>query len=154
MLGADVVVAQLQRLAERQLEDLLGAGSERDVPAGGRAALADDLLDLGAHRLQGDPELLEGLGGHPFALVDESEQDVLGADVVVVQQARFFLRQHHNPSGSVCESFEQGGPPPGDGGLLTRKSIGERPTSGTGTSVVVPVVPSPTSAFPDSLGDS
>ena len=26
----------------------------------------------------------EGLGGHAFALVDEAEQDVLGADVVVV----------------------------------------------------------------------
>ncbi len=31
VLGADVVVAELERLAERQLEDLLGARRERDV---------------------------------------------------------------------------------------------------------------------------
>ena len=31
VLGADVVVAELQRLAQRELEDLLGAGRERDV---------------------------------------------------------------------------------------------------------------------------
>ena len=33
VLGADVVVAELQRLAERQLEDLLGARGEGDVAA-------------------------------------------------------------------------------------------------------------------------
>ena len=31
VLGADVVVAELQRLAQRELEDLLGAGREGDV---------------------------------------------------------------------------------------------------------------------------
>ncbi len=58
VLGADVVVAQLQRLAQAQLENLLGARGERDVP--GRRlmmlALADDLLDLAADALQRDPE--------------------------------------------------------------------------------------------------
>ena len=52
VLGADVVVPELQRLAERQLEDLLGPGREGDVPARGRPALADDLLDLGADPLE------------------------------------------------------------------------------------------------------
>ena len=33
VLGADVVVVQLQRLAQRQLEHLLGPRGERDVPA-------------------------------------------------------------------------------------------------------------------------
>ena len=32
VLGADVVVAELQRLPQRELEDLLGAWSEGDVP--------------------------------------------------------------------------------------------------------------------------
>ena len=34
VLGTDVVVAELQRFPQRQLEDLLGARRERDVPAG------------------------------------------------------------------------------------------------------------------------
>jgi hypothetical protein len=85
VLGADVVVPELQRLAQRQLEHLLGARGERDVAGGRRAALADDLLHLAANRFERDAERLEGLGGDAFTLVDEPEQDVLGADVVVVQ---------------------------------------------------------------------
>ena len=52
------------------------------------------------------PRRLERLGGDAFALVDQTEQDVLGADVVVVEQARFFLGQHHDPPGPVGEAFE------------------------------------------------
>jgi hypothetical protein len=54
VLGADVVVAQLQRLTQRQLKDLLGAGSKRDMAGRCLLALADDLLDLLADRLQAD----------------------------------------------------------------------------------------------------
>ncbi len=106
VLGADVVVAQLQRLAQRQLQDLLGPGRERDVPARRLLPLADDLLDLLPDALQGDPEGLEGLGGHSLALVDEAEEDVLGADVVVVEHPGFFLRQNDNPPRSVGEPLE------------------------------------------------
>src|SRR5205823_10858137 len=41
VLGTDVVVAELQRLAEAELEDLLRARGERDVPARGLLALPD-----------------------------------------------------------------------------------------------------------------
>ena len=107
MLGADVVVAQLECLAQREFEHLLGAWGEGNMAAGRLAALADDLLDLATDGLERDPERLAGLGGHAFALVDESEEDVLGADVVVVEQACLFLRQHHHSSGPVGEPFEQ-----------------------------------------------
>ena len=108
VLGADVVVAELERLAQRQLEDLLGARRERDVAAGRRAALADDLLDLAAHGLERDAEALEGLGGDALTLVDQPEQDVLGADVVVVEQARLLLSEDDDPAGPIGEAFEQG----------------------------------------------
>src|SRR5215218_8702794 len=45
VLGADVVVAQAQRLAQRKLQDLLGAGRERDLPARDLLAGADDPHD-------------------------------------------------------------------------------------------------------------
>ncbi len=54
VLGPDVGVVDLQRLAQRQLQHLLGARSERNVPGRGLLALADDLLDLLAHGLQRD----------------------------------------------------------------------------------------------------
>ena len=117
VLGADVVVAELQRLTQRQLEDLLGPRGERDVPARRRAALADDLLDLAAHGLERDAERLEGLRGDALTLVDEPEQDVLGADVVVVEEARLFLGQDDDPAGPVGEPFEQESVPPTTWGL-------------------------------------
>src|SRR4029077_1274145 len=101
-----VVVSELERLAERELQDLLGPGRERDVSRRSRLALSDDLLDLGANRLQGDPEGLQGLRGHTLALVDEAEQDVLGADVVVVEHPGLFLRQDDTPPRSVGEPLE------------------------------------------------
>ena len=106
VLGADVVVAELQRLAQRQLEHLLRAGRERDVARRRGAAVADDLLDLRAHGLEGDAEGLERLGRDALTLVDQAEQDVLGPDVVVVEQARLFLRQDHDSPGPVGEAFE------------------------------------------------
>ena len=112
VLGADVVVAELQRLAQRQLEDLLRARRERDVTRRRGAAVADDLLDLRAHGLERDAERLERLGGDALALVDQAEQDVLGPDVVVVEQARFLLRQDDHSAGSIGEAFEHGWNPP------------------------------------------
>src|SRR5690606_39398435 len=46
VLRADVVVAQLKGLAERQLQDLLGTGGEGNVAGRGLLALTDDLLHL------------------------------------------------------------------------------------------------------------
>jgi hypothetical protein len=106
VLGADVVVTKLQRLAQREFEHLLGARSERDVTAGCLLALTDDLFDLFAHRLQRDVQRLERLGRHAFAFVDEAEQDVLGADVVVVESLGLFLCQYEDASGPVCKAFE------------------------------------------------
>ena len=106
MLGADVVVAELQRLAQAELEDLLRPRREGDVAGRGLLPLADDLLHLLADGLQRDAEALQSLGGDAFTLVDEAEQDVLGADVVVVEHARLFLREHDHPTGPVGEPFK------------------------------------------------
>ena len=124
VLGADVVVSELQRLAQRELEDLLGAGREGDVTRRRGAAVTDDLLDLRAHGLERDAERLERLGGDALALVDQAEQDVLGPDVVVVEQARFFLRQDDHSAGSIGEAFEHGGDPPLVVSLHARSSSG------------------------------
>ena len=106
VLGADVVVAQLQSLPQREFQHFLGSGGERNVRAGLGLALADDLFHLRAHSLQGDAERLQSFGGHPVALVDEAKQDVLGADVVVFEQTRFLLGKHDHSSSSVGESLE------------------------------------------------
>ena len=92
MLGADVVVAQAERLAERQLEHLLGPWRERDLAGRDLLAGADDADDLRAHPFHGDVEGLEDAGGQALLLAKETEQDVLGSDVVVLERPRLLLR--------------------------------------------------------------
>ena len=106
MLGADVVVPELERLAERELEDLLGARRERDVPGRCLLALADDLLDLLAYGLERDTQGLEGLGCDALALMDQTQKDVLGTDVVVVEHPGLFLGQDDDPAGPVGKPLE------------------------------------------------
>ena len=69
-------------------------------------APADDLLDLLPHRVQADPERLQRPGRVAVALADEAEQDVLGADVAVIEHPGFFFRQDNNPPRPVGEPLE------------------------------------------------
>ena len=107
VLGADVVVAERERLAQRQLEHLLGARRERDLAGGDLLAGADDADDLGADALDGDVERLEHARGEALLLAQQPEQDVLGADVVVLQGPGFLLREDDHLPGPFCESLEQ-----------------------------------------------
>ena len=107
VLGADVVVAERERLAQRQLEHLLRARGERDLARRDLVALADDAGDLGADLLHGDVERLEDARGKPFLLAQQAEQDVLGADVVVLERPRLVLREDDDLPGSLGESLEQ-----------------------------------------------
>ena len=76
------------------------------MPARGLLTLADNLFNLLADALQRDPETLQCLGRNALALMDEAEQDVLGADVVVVEHPSLFLRQDDNPTCPVGEPLE------------------------------------------------
>lgn len=106
VFGAHVVVAELQRLAKPEFEQLLGSGSERDVARRDLRATTDDPLYVVADRIEGDLEILQRHRGDAFTLVDQAQQDVLGPDVVVVEESRLFLREDNNPSCSVSEALE------------------------------------------------
>ncbi len=107
VLCPDVVVAELQRLAEGQLEHLLRAGRERWGPRRSRPRRSNRLLDLFAHSLERDTKRLKRLGRNSFALMYEAEQDVLGPDEAVVQEARFLLSQDQYPACPIGKSLEQ-----------------------------------------------
>ncbi len=106
VLGADVVVAELQRLAQRELEHLLRTRRERNMAARGFLSPADNLLDLLPYGGQADPERFQGLGRHALAFLNQAEQDVLGADVVVVESPGLVLGQDHDPARPVGEPLE------------------------------------------------
>ena len=96
---------------DRQLEHLLRPRREGDVALWRGGAGANDLLDLLAHGLQGDPQGLERLGSNTFPLGDQAEKDVLGANVVVVEESRLFLSQNHDSPSSIREALKHAGRP-------------------------------------------
>ena len=110
MLSADVAVAQLQSLTQRELQHLLGMRGKGDVPVRGRVALADHLFDLLAGGVQLHALRGECLGGHALTLSDQAEQQVFGADVVVLESPRLFLRQHDHAPCTVGKPFEHACP--------------------------------------------
>jgi len=107
VLGADVVVSEGQRFAQRELEHLLRARRERDLTGRDLVALADDAGDLRAHLFDGDVERLEDARGKAFLFAKQAEEDVLRADVVVLERACFVLGKDDDLSGPFSEAFEQ-----------------------------------------------
>jgi hypothetical protein len=108
VLGADVVVAQRARLLDRQLEHALGAGVKGISPIGhGAARGAHHVLDLLADAVEIEPRLLSTVRRCP-RLADDAEQQVLGADVVVLQPGGFLARQVDDLADSFGEFIVHG----------------------------------------------
>ena len=107
VLCADVVVAQGESLAQRELEHLFRARRERDLAGRDLVALPDDPGDLGANLLDRDVERLEHAGRETFFLAEQSEQDVLCADVVVLQRPCFILGEDYDLTSPLGESLKQ-----------------------------------------------
>jgi hypothetical protein len=84
-------VAEAQRFAQGELQNLLGARRERDLPGGDLLTGADDTHHLRTHTLHGDLQRLQHTRGKPFFLTQQAEQDVLCADVIVLERPRLFL---------------------------------------------------------------
>src|SRR5262249_54896795 len=106
VLGADVVVAERQGFTECQFENLLGARGERNLPRRHLVALADDPRNLRPNLLGGNVERLEHPRCETLLLAQQAEEDVLGADVVVLQRPRLVLREDDDLPGSFSESLE------------------------------------------------
>ena len=84
-----VVVPEVPGLLHGELEDLLRARREGKLAHrhhGGTGL--DDLLHLHADLVQVDPHVLEDVGGDAAALLNEAEEDVLRAEVLVVEPLR------------------------------------------------------------------
>jgi hypothetical protein len=103
-------VTERQRLAQRQLEDLLRARGERDLTRRHLVTLAHDPGNLGADLLDRDVERLEHPGGETLLLAQEAEQDVLSPDVVVLQGSRLVLGKDDDLAGSLGKALEQRSP--------------------------------------------
>ena len=106
VLRADVVVAEPARLVDGQLDDPLGPRRQPDLADDRPIAPTDDELDRRPDLGQLDVHVLEDARGDTFALADEAEQQVLRADVVVVEPLRLVLSQRQDLARAVRELVE------------------------------------------------
>ena len=106
VLRADVVVAEAARLVDGQLDDALGARGQADLADDRPIAAADDELDRGPDLGQLDVHVLEDARGDTLALADEAEEQMLRADVVVVEPLRLVLRKCQDLARAIRELVE------------------------------------------------
>jgi hypothetical protein len=105
VLGADLFVAQLKGLAEGKLEHLLCSWGERRA---GLAAptLSDDREDLCSGGIERHAGRSQRLAGDAGALVEQSEEDVLGPDKGVIETPGLLLSQYEHAACVVGEALE------------------------------------------------
>ena len=106
VFGADVVVVEVAGLLDGVLDDLLGPRGLGQLAHGDHVGPGlDDLLDLQADLAQVDVEVLQDVGGDAGAFLDQAEEDVLGADVLVVEALGLLVGQLHHLAGPVGKAF-------------------------------------------------
>ena len=106
VFGADVVVVEVAGLLDGVLDDLLGPGRLGQLAHGHHVRpRLDDLLDLQPDLAEVDVEVFEDVGGDAGAFLDQAEEDVLGADVLVVEALGLLVGQLHHLAGAIREAF-------------------------------------------------
>ena len=106
VLRADVRVLQPARLVDGQLNHLLGARGQADFTGGLAVATADDELDGRAHLVEFHTEVGKDLRGHTITLAYEAQEQVLRADVRVVEALRFLLSEGQDTTRTLRELIE------------------------------------------------
>jgi len=106
VLGADVVVIEVAGLLHRIFDHLLGPRRLRELAHRDHVGAAlDELLDLHPDLPQVDVEVFQHVGGDATALLDQTEEDVLGADVLMVEPLGLLVGQLHHLPGTVRKSL-------------------------------------------------
>src|SRR4051812_15402054 len=99
-------MVQVASFLDRILDDLFGPRGLGQLPHGDHIGPGlDDLLDLVADLAQVDIQVLQDVGGDAAALLDQAEQDVFRADVLVVEALGLLVGQLHHLSSTVGEAF-------------------------------------------------
>jgi hypothetical protein len=76
------------------------------VTVRGSLTLTNGLLNLGTYCIERNSKRLKRFGGNAFTFMYQPEQNVLSADVVVIQHASLFLGQNNYPASSICKPLK------------------------------------------------
>ncbi len=105
MLRADVVGLHAPGFVHRELQNLLDAGGKVNALLHGRAEAAQFLDDL-AHALCLHAQVAQHARSHAAFLVDQPQQQVLGADRRLAVALGFQVRQVQYSARALSESFQ------------------------------------------------
>ena len=109
VLGPDVVMVEPARLVDGKLDHLLGTGRQPDLAEDGAVTAPDDEFDGRANLAQLHPQVGEHLRGDAVPFPDQAQEQVLRADVVVVEPLRLLLSQCQDAASSLSELVESVG---------------------------------------------
>ena len=106
MLGANVVVVQILGLFQSVLDDLLGPRRLRQLAHRDHVRpRLHDLLDLQTNLPQIRIQILQDVGRNSRTLLDQTQQHVLGPDVLVVEPLSLLVGQLHHLPRPIGESL-------------------------------------------------
>ena len=74
----------MKRFAKRKLKNFFGAWGKWNVTRWSLLSLANYFLNLITNGVEVDSKRLESLSGDSFSLVNKTQKNVLGTDVVVI----------------------------------------------------------------------
>src|SRR5690606_28118927 len=104
MLGPDIVVAELARFIDGELQHSLGVRSERDLADGERpAGLRHHALHGMADRVEIESQIGQDGRGDPLSFAEESEEQMLRPDGIVLETARLLARKEDHLADALCE---------------------------------------------------
>ena len=106
VLRAHVVVVEIPRLFHRILDDFLGPRGLRQLAHGDHVGTTlHKLFDFEPDLAEIDVEILQHVRRDAAALLDQTQQDVFGADILMVKPLCLLIGQLHDLPGTVGESF-------------------------------------------------
>ena len=105
----DVAVIEVSSLFHRVLDDLLRARRLWQFADSHHfGTTLDQFLDFQTNLSKVNVQVFENVGSDSAAFFDKTEQDVLGADVFVVESLRFLVGQLHDLPSAIGKSFVHG----------------------------------------------
>ena len=106
MFGSDIIVVEILRFLDCILDHLLGTGRLREFAHGQHVGTAlYEFFHFKAYLAEIDIQILQHVGGHAAPLLYESEENMLGADVFVIEPLCLLICQLHDLSGTISKSF-------------------------------------------------
>src|SRR5258708_9759729 len=99
-------MVEAARFIDGQLDHLLGTWSQAHCARHGLISTANNAFDGPASPLEINPQAREHIAGDAFPLPEQAKQEMLSADVVMVEALRLFLSKLHHMPGSLGEPVE------------------------------------------------